>query len=191
MPIPKNISDEELLTLLHSKERMEEAFSFLVDRYSPQLYSVVIRIVFNHDDTDDILQNVFVKVWKNIGKFRGDSKLSTWMYSIATNEALSFLRKEKKDLKVPLSTGDYDLSETLESDPYFDGDELMKDFMLAIDKLPDKQKVTFELRYFEEKPYNEISEITGTSVGALKANYHHAVKKLEKFLGVSSDDVLD
>ena len=185
--IPKNISDEELLELLHSKQTLEQAFAFLVDRYSPQLYNVVLRIVFNHDDTDDVLQNVFVKVWKNISRFRGDSKLSTWMYSIATNEALSFLRKERRNQKVPLSTEEYDLASTLESDPYFDGDELMRDFMAAIDKLPEKQKVTFEMRYFEELPYGEISEITGTSVGALKANYHHAVKKLEKYLGIVDD----
>ncbi|MCI6279059.1 MAG: RNA polymerase sigma factor [Porphyromonas sp.] len=189
--IPKNISDDDLLVLLHSGDRMEEAFGFLVDRYSPQLYNIVRRIVFSHDDTDDILQNVFVKVWKNVAGFRGASKLSTWLYSIATNEALSFLRKEKREQKIPLSTEEYDLATTLESEPYFDGDELMRDFMVAIDKLPEKQKVTFELRYFEEMPYNEISEITGTSTGALKANYHHAVKKLQKFLGIESEGDVD
>lgn len=189
--IPKNITDEALLDLLHRKETMEEAFGFLVDRYSPQLYPIIRRIAYNHDDTDDILQNVFVKVWKNVSKFRGESKLSTWLYSIATNEALSFIRQEKRDQKVPLANDDYDLAMTLESDPYFDGDKLMRDFMAAIDLLPDKQKVAFQLRYFEDLPYDEISEITGTSIGALKANYHHAVKKLEKFIETNFDTEAD
>lgn len=187
-PIPKNITDEDLLALLREKSRREEAFGFLMDRYAPQLYSVIRRIIYNHEDTDDVLQDVFIKVWKNIATFRGDSKLSTWLYSIATNEALTFVRREKKDRKVPLTTDEYDLSTTLESEPYFDGDELVRDLMVAIDKLPEKQRVTFMLRYFEELPYTEISEITGTSVGALKANYHHAVKKLEKYLGVVADE---
>lgn len=187
--IPPDIPDEELVALLQNKATAEQAFAFLVQQQSPRLYSAIRRIVYRHDDADDILQETFIKVWKNISTFRGNSKLSTWIYSIATNEALSHLRKEKRQRKLPLETDEYDLAAMLKSEPYFNGDELVIEFMNAIDKLPEKQKLTFELRYFEELPYNEISEITGTSVGALKANYHHATKKLHKYLGV--DESLD
>lgn len=185
--IPPDIADEELLALLQSKETAEQAFAHLVQQQSPRLYAIIRRIVYRHEDADDVLQNTFIKVWKNIGSFRGDSKLSTWLYTIATNEALSHIRKEKRQRKLPLETDEYDLSALLKSDPYFNGDELVVELMEAIDKLPEKQKLTFELRYFEELPYNEISEITGTSVGALKANYHHATKKLHKYLGLDAE----
>lgn len=182
--IPPDIPDEELVALLKNKATAEQAFAFLVQQHSPRLYSAIRRMVYRHDDADDILQEAFIKVWKNIGSFRGDSKLSTWIYSIATNEALSYLRKEKRQHKLPIETDEYDLSALLKSEPYFNGDDLVIEFMSAIAKLPEKQKLTFELRYFDELPYSEISEITGTSVGALKANYHHAIKKLHRYLGV-------
>lgn len=188
MKIPTNISDEQLIELLHSDNEREAAFSFLVDKYSRQLYAVIRRIVYRHEDADDVLQNTFIKVWKNINRFEGQSKLSTWMYTIATNEALSHLRREKASRKLPLTTEEYDLTEILTSDPYFDGDEADAKFMAAIEELPEKQKLTFELRYFQDLPYKEISEITGTSEGALKANYHHAIKKLRVFLGIDDAD---
>ncbi|MDO5035923.1 MAG: RNA polymerase sigma factor [Porphyromonas sp.] len=188
LEIPQNVPDEELVELLQTEEYREEAFAFLMDRYSPKLYNVVRRIVHRHEDTDDVLQSTFIKVWKNINTFRGDSKLSTWMYTIATNEALSHIRRERRGRKVPLTTEEYDLSETLVSDPYFDGSKAEADFLAAIDQLPEKQKLTFEYRYFEELPYKEIAEITGTSEGALKANYHHAVKKLQNFLNISEEE---
>lgn len=188
MKIPSNISDERLIELLHSKKEREAAYEFLVDKYSQQLYAVIRRIVYRHEDADDVLQNTFIKVWRNIGSFKGQSKLSTWMYTIATNEALSHLRREKSNRKLPLSTDEYDLSEMLTSDPYFDGDEAEAKFMASIEKLPEKQKLTFELRYFQDLPYKEISEITGTSEGALKANYHHAVKKLRAYLGIDDTE---
>lgn len=184
MSIPKDISDDKLVGLLLDDKSREEAFGLLVDKYSRQLYAVIRRIVYRHEDADDVLQNTFIKVWRYISTFKGDSKLSTWLYSIATNEALSHLRKEKRKQTLSLTTDEYDLSEMLTSDPYFDGDKAEADFMAAIDELPDKQKLTFELRYFQDLPYKEISEITGTSEGALKANYHHAVKKIKKTLGV-------
>ncbi len=182
--IPPNIPDADLVALLTSKQHREQAFAFLVDHYSQPLYAVIRRIVYKHEDADDVLQNTFIKVWKNIRHFKQQSKLSTWMYSIATNEALSHLRREKENRKLPLATQEYDLSEMLRSDPYFDGDDIEANFIAAIDQLPEKQRLTFELRYFQELPYSEISEITGTSEGALKANYHHAQKKLKSFLGI-------
>lgn len=188
MKIPTKISDEQLVELLQSKKDREQAFGYLVDKYSQQLYAVIRRIVYRHEDADDILQDTFIKVWRNIDSFKGQSKLSTWMYSIATNEALSFLRREKANRKLPLTTEEYDLAEMLTSDPYFDGDEAEAQFMAAIDKLPEKQKITFELRYFQNLPYKEISEITNTSEGALKANYHHAIKKLKGFLGIDNTE---
>lgn len=182
--INPSLSDEELLPLLQDPHTNEAAFALLIDRYSRPLYSLVRRIVLNHDDTDDVLQNVFIKIWQGIALFRGDSKLSTWLYSIATNEALSFIRKEKVERKMPLATDEYDLARQLTSDPMFDGEEAEALLLAAIDQLPEKQKITFQLRYYEDLSYQEISEITGTSVGALKANYHHAVAKLQKFLGL-------
>lgn len=187
MNIPHDISDEELLKLLTSKESQEAAFGFLVDRYSQQLYAVIRRIVYRHEEADDVLQDTFVKVWRHIGTFKGQSTLSTWLYSIATNEALSHIRKEKKMRRLPLATDEYDLTQMLMSDPYFDGDLAEAQFVTAIDQLPEKQKLTFELRYFQDLPYKEISEITGTSEGALKANYHHAVKRIKKLLGIDED----
>lgn len=184
LDIPLTISDDELVGMLISKEDSESAFEFLVDRYSQQLYAVIRRIVYNHDDADDVLQNTFIKIWKNIKTFKGNSKLSTWMYSIATNEALSFLRREKPERKLPMTTEEYDIAQTLISDPYFDGEAAEAQFLAAIAELPEKQRLTFELRYFEDLPYKEIAEITGTSEGALKANYHHAVKKLKKFMDI-------
>lgn len=188
MNIPHDISDEELLKLLTQPDTLEVAFSFLVDRYSQQLYAVIRRIVYRHEEADDVLQNTFVKVWRHIGTFKGQSKLSTWLYSIATNEALSHIRKEKNMRRLPLTTEEYDLTQMLMSDPYFDGDLAEAQFMAAIDQLPEKQKLTFELRYFQDLPYKEISEITNTSEGALKANYHHAVKKIKKAMGIDESD---
>lgn len=191
MNIPRDIADEELLKLLITPETQEVAFSFLVDRYSPQLYAVIRRMVYRHEEADDVLQDTFVKVWRYIGTFKGESKLSTWLYSIATNEALSHLRKEKKMRRLPLTTEEYDLTQILMSDPYFDGDLAEAQLFKAIDQLPEKQKLTFELRYFQDLPYKEISEITGTSEGALKANYHHAVKKIKKEMGIEDDTEVD
>lgn len=187
LDIPLAITDDELVKKLSDKKYREAAFAYLLDRYSEQLYAVIRRIVYRHEDADDVLQNTFIKVWKNIKTFKGNSKLSTWMYSIATNEALSFIRREKPERKLPMTTEDYDIAQTLMSDPYFDGDELEAQFLAAIAELPEKQRLTFELRYFEDLPYKEISEITGTSEGALKANYHHAVKKLKNYMNLDEE----
>ena len=179
-----DISDERLLEKLKEGEQVEQAFGILVDRYAPRLYAVIRRILYRHEDADDVLQNTFIKIWQNIHTFRGHSKLSTWMYTIATNEALSHLRRERPDRKLPITTEEYDLTQLLQSDPYFDGDAAEAAFLAAVEELPEKQKLTFQLRYFEDLSYREISEITGTSEGALKANYHHATKKIKAALGV-------
>lgn len=185
--ISNKITDDELIALLHSQEHFESAFEFLVNRYSRQLYAVIRRIVLRHEDADDVLQNTFIKVWKNIKSFRGDAKLSTWLHSIAVNEALSYIRREKAERKLALTGDGYDIAQMLVSDPYFDGDEAEAQLVAAIAELPEKQRLTFEMRYFDEKPFAEISQITGTSEGALKANYHHAVKKLKNYLNISDD----
>ena len=188
MKISPDISEEELVKLARQPETEEEAFRLIVDRYSPMLYAVIRRVLITHDDTNDALQNTLIKVWKNLGRFEGKSKLTTWMYTIALNEARSLLRRNRPERQLPMETDTYSLAETLTSDPYFDGDEAEIQLMEAIEKLPEKQRTTFELRYFEELPYAEISEITGTSVGALKANYHHATQKLYNYLGVVEDE---
>lgn len=184
----QDLSDEELLPYLTQPSTAEEAFGILVDRYSRPLYVVIRRIVFSHDNADDVLQNTLIKVWKNIAQFQGKSKLSTWMYSIATNEAISYIRQDNAARKFPITTDTYDLTQTLMSDPYFDGDEAEAELLCAIDKLPEKQKITFQMRYFEELSYSDIAEITGTSIGALKANYHHALNKLKQYLDVEDAD---
>ncbi|MDO4771063.1 RNA polymerase sigma factor [Porphyromonas sp.] len=180
------MSDEELLLCLKDSMTSESAFSVLVDRYSRPLYVIIRRIVLSHENADDVLQNTLIKIWKNIPQFRGASKLSTWMYSIATNEAITYLRQEQKNKKRSIATENSDLTQSLASDPYFDGDRAEAAFLSAIDKLPEKQKITFQMRYFEELSYREIAEITGTSIGALKANYHHALNKLQQYLKIDS-----
>ncbi|MDO4695248.1 MAG: RNA polymerase sigma factor [Porphyromonas sp.] len=184
--VSDHLSDEELLLCLKDSMTSESAFSVLVDRYSRPLYVIIRRIVLSHENADDVLQNTLIKIWKNIPQFRGASKLSTWMYSIATNEAITYLRQEQKNKKRSIATENSDLTQSLASDPYFDGDRAEAAFLSAIDKLPEKQKITFQMRYFEELSYREIAEITGTSIGALKANYHHALNKLQQYLKIDS-----
>lgn len=175
-------TDEEILGKFAKPETKEKAFSMLVQNYQERLYWHIRRMVVDHDDADDVLQNTFIKVWRNLAKFQGNSKLYTWLYRIATNESLTFLNKRKRKSTTALETEDYDLGATLSSDPYFDGDEIQRKLQEAIEVLPAKQKQVFLLRYYDEMKYDEMSEILDTSVGALKASYHHAVKKIEKFL---------
>ncbi len=135
-----------------------------------------------HDDANDLLQNTFLKAWTNLDYFRGEAKLSTWLYKIAVNECLSFLSKQRSQQQISLDNVDQCLVERLESDPYFDGDAVQLKLQKAILTLPEKQRLVFNMKYFDDMKYEEISEIVGTSVGALKASYHHAVKKIEEFL---------
>lgn len=180
-----SLTDEQLVELLRNEKTKREAFSQVVIKYQKQIYWQIRKMLISHEDTDDVLQNTLMKAWIGIEKFRGDSKLSTWLYRIAINETLTFLNNQRmKNLSSMLDMEDILLSK-LEADSYFDGNEAEKKLQKAILTLPDKQRLVFNMKYFEEKTYEEMEEILGTSVGALKASYHHAVKKIEQFL---SDD---
>lgn len=161
---------------------MREAFAQVVAHYSEPLYWQIRKMVVSHDDTDDLLQNTFMKAWANIDYFRGDAKLSTWLYRIAVNESITFLNKERAKRNLTVDDEDTFLVESLPADEWFDGDEWQLLLQQAIAQLPEKQRLVFTMRYFDEMKYEEMSEILGTTVGALKASYHHAAKKVEEFL---------
>ncbi|MBL56393.1 MAG: RNA polymerase subunit sigma [Flavobacteriales bacterium] len=153
-----------------------------MDKYQEQVYWVIRRMVIDHDVADDIAQDTFVKVWKNLSSFKGDAKLSTWIYRIATNESLTYLRKKKRRFFLPIGDVEHELSSSLESDHYYSGDEIQLKLQKALLKLPEKQRLVFNMKYFEEMKFKDIAEILDVSVGSLKAQYHHAVKKIEKFV---------
>ncbi len=176
------IAEETLLNELKQLETQAKAFEVLVNTYKERLYWHIRRIVLNHDDTDDVLQNTFIKVFKNIDGFKGDSKLYSWMYRIATNEALTFLKKNSNKLGISNSELQDKMVSNLQADVYFEGDEIQLKLQKAIATLPEKQKLVFNMKYYQEMKYEEISEILNTSVGGLKASYHLAVKKVESFL---------
>jgi len=176
------ITDTEILEQFSKPATKEKAFNMLVEKYQQKLYWHIRRLVVDHEDANDVCQNMFIKVWRNLEKFKQNSKLYTWLYRIATNESLTFLNKKKRHLSTPLETEDYSLADQLKADPYFDGDALQIQLQEAIQTLPDKQKAVFMLRYYEEMKYEEMSQVLETSVGALKASYHHAVKKIHKFM---------
>ncbi|TLX74958.1 RNA polymerase sigma factor [Labilibacter sediminis] len=180
--IDQELSDLELVELFNTKGRQQEAFRLIMSKYKERLYWHIRKIVLSHDDADDALQNSFIKIWQNLSSFQGNSALFTWLYRIATNEALTLLKKKKRVNLYSINDEDNSYGENLKSDPYFDGNDLQLKLQQAIGKLPDKQRVIFNLKYFEELKYSEISEILDTSVGSLKASYHHAAKKIESFL---------
>ena len=174
--------DQQLLTDLKDEKKKQQAFRILVDKYKERLYWHIRKIVLNHEDADDILQETFIKVWKNISSFRADSGLYTWLYRIATNESLSFLsQKKRKFSDNSEEINDY-LIENLKADPYFSGDDIQLKLQKAIAQLPEKQRLVFNMRYFDEVKYKDMEKILGTSEGALKASFHHAMKKIEIFL---------
>jgi len=176
------IAEETLVIQLKQKDQQAKAFEVLVNTYKERLYWHIRRIVLNHDDTDDVLQNTFIKVFRNIDGFKGDSKLYSWMYRIATNESLSFLKSKSQKLKVSNEQFLNNAVANLRADVYFEGDEIQLKLQMAIATLPEKQKLVFNMKYFQELKYEEISEILETSVGGLKASYHLASKKIEAFL---------
>ncbi|MDO6491408.1 MAG: RNA polymerase sigma factor [Cellulophaga sp.] len=176
------ITEEALVHQLKDKSSQAKAFEVLVDTYKERLYWHIRKIVLNHNDADDVLQNTFIKVFRNIDKFKGDSKLFSWIYRIATNESLSFLKTKSKMLGVTSEELQNLLLDNLQSDVYFEGDEIQLKLQKAISTLPEKQKLVFNMKYFDELKYEEISEILGTSVGGLKASYHQAAKKIENYL---------
>ena len=158
------------------------AFQKLLRTYQKPLYNHIRNIVLNHDDTDDVLQNTFIKVFQHLKNFKGDSKLFSWMYRIATNEAITFINNKAKRNSTTSEAMQTKIVENLQSDVYFDGNEIQSKLQKAITQLPEKQQLVFKMKYFEEIKYENMSEILGTSVGALKASYHHAVKKIEEFM---------
>lgn len=172
------MTDSEIIQLYECGRR-EEAFNGIVETYTERLYWHVRRFLCSHDDTDDLLQDIMIKIWTALPSFRGESKLYTWIYRIATNEVLNHLRKQKFKALVSLDSATSILERKIDDDAYFNGDEMQRELHKAIQRLPEKQRVVFNLRYFEEMKYEEISEITGTSVGALKASYHHAYVKVK------------
>ncbi len=180
-------AENKLVERLHNEKTQQAAFAELVKEFSEPLYWQIRKIVLSHDDANDVLQNTFIKIWTSIDNFRGgDSKLSTWLYRIAINESITFLNKQRSANNVSMDDVDSFLVSKLEGDEYFDGDEAQLKLQKAILTLPEKQRIVFNLKYFDEMKYEEMSEILETSVGALKASYHHAVKKIEEFLSTDN-----
>lgn len=171
-----------LIEQLQNTKTKEVAFRHLISQYKERLYWHIRKIVIHHDDADDVLQNTFIKVFKSIDKFKGDSKLYSWMYRIATNESITFINKKAKEKNVDISDYQQHLVSSLDSDNWFSGDEIQLILQKAIATLPQKQQLVFNMKYFDEMKYDQISEVLETSVGALKASYHIAVKKIEQFI---------
>lgn len=176
------LQDEQLLEQLRNPKTQDQAFRTLVQNYQVRLYHHLRSILLNHEDTDDVLQNTFIKVYQNIHNFKGQSQLFSWIYRIATNEALTFLKQKAKRHQISDLTLQEQAIESLVSDPLFDGDEAALLLQKAVALLPEKQQLVFKMRYFEDLDYQTISEILQVSIGGLKASYHHAVKKIETFI---------
>jgi len=176
------LEEKVFIQQLLNPDTQAAAFQKLLGEYQRPLYSLLRNIVLNHDDADDVLQNTFIKIFQNLQHFKGDSKLFSWMYRIATNEAISFLNQKARKHATTSEAIQSKAVDNLHADPYFDGDALQIKLHKAIAQLPEKQQLVFKMKYFEELKYEEISEILGTSVGALKASYHHAVKKIEDYM---------
>lgn len=177
-----NSSDTELLALFREAATKENAYTQLIKKYQERLYWHIRRMVIDHDDANDVLQNVLIRVWNGLENFRENSQLYTWLYRIATNECLSFLEQQKKKTSISLDAVSENLENKIKADRHFDANKLEWKLQLAIQQLPEKQRVVFSLRYYDEMPYEEMSRILDTSEGALKASYHHAVKKIEDYI---------
>ncbi|MGN6164524.1 MAG: RNA polymerase sigma factor [Flavisolibacter sp.] len=175
-------SDAELLMQFRKPETKERAFTSIIKKYQEKLYWHIRRMVVDHEDANDVLQNVFIRVWNGLENFREDSQLYTWLYRIATNESLTFLEGQKKRSAISLSDVETGLSNKIKADKHFDANKLEWKLQLAIQQLPEKQRIVFTLRYYDEMPYEEMSRVLETSEGALKASYHHAVKKIEDYI---------
>ena len=181
MATDKRLDDADLVARLRDPKTCRAAFGDLIRLYTEPLYRQIRRMVQTHEDTDDILQNCFMKAWQNIENFRGDAKLSTWLYKIAINESLTHLEKERKRQGVSIDDEEHLLINLIEADTEIDGDSLAEELRKAIATLPEKQRLVFNMRYYDEMKYEQMSEILGTSVGALKASYHLAAKKIEQY----------
>ncbi len=180
------IEDSEILNLFQNEQTREKAFSLLVKKYQERLYWHIRRMLVHHEDTNDVLQNMFVKIWRSLANFRQDSSLYTWMYRIATNETLTYLEQQKKRRSLSISDDGSELgsvlSNSLKAEKGFDANNLEWKLQLAIQSLPEKQRAVFTLRYYDEMPYEKMAEVLETSEGSLKASYHHAAKKVEEFI---------
>ncbi|HNF72715.1 MAG TPA: sigma-70 family RNA polymerase sigma factor [Chitinophagaceae bacterium] len=179
---PETLSDEEIMKLFRDEATREKAFGILVRKYQERLYWHIRRLLVHHEDTNDVLQNVFIKVWRHLEHFREESSIFTWLYRIGTNESLTFLDQQKRKRALSLSDDESPLSNRIRSEKGFDANKLEWKLQLAIQSLPEKQRAVFTLRYYDEMPYEKMSEILETSVGALKASYHHAAKKIHEFI---------
>ena len=179
-PLPPE--NKELIERLREPSTCREAFGEVIKIYTEPLYWQIRRMVQSHDDANDLLQNTFMKAWASIENFRGDARLSTWLYKIAINESITFLERERKRHNISLDDQEADLARTIEADTYFDGDEIQQQLRKAVASLPEKQRLVFNMKYFDDMKYEDMSNILGTSVGALKASYHLAVKKIESIL---------
>lgn len=176
------IDEKQLVKDLQNPRTAKAGFDTLMRTYGEQIYWQIRKMVASHDDANDLLQNCFLKAWNNLHNFRGDARLSTWLYKIAVNETINFLNKERSRNNVSTDSDDSFLLNSLEADEYFDGDDVQMKLQEAILTLPEKQRLVFNMRYYDEMKYEDMSEILGTSVGALKASYHHAVKKVTQYL---------
>ena len=178
----EEIEDKELLNQFRNPDSRNYAFNLIVRKYQKRVYWHIRRIVIDHDDADDVTQNTFIKAWKGLDNFKEDSQLFTWLYRIATNESLTFIKQKKAHLNVSFGDVEYSLGNSLTDTTYFKGDAIQKKLQLAILTLPEKQRIVFNMKYFEEMKYEDMSQVLETSVGALKASYHHAVKKIEDYI---------
>ena len=175
-------SDAELIEKFQNENSRHLAFNLLVNQYQQRIYWHIRRILLDHDDTNDVVQNVFIKVWKNLEGFRGESKIYTWLYRIATNESITFLNQKKRRFTISFNDVENEMADKLSSDPLFSGDKIQMKLQQAILKLPTQQRIVFNMKYFDGMKYEEIADILGLTVGGLKATYHHAVKKISKYM---------
>ena len=176
------INDSELLNLFEQEDNRQLAFNYIVKKYQERLYWHIRKIVIIHEDADDVMQNTFIKAWRHLPKFKKNSKLYTWLYRIATNESITYINSKKKKAEDSFELYEKKLANTLTADSYFEGDKIQLSLQKAILTLPEKQRIVFNMKYFDEIKYKDMAEILETSEGSLKASYHHAVKKIEKFI---------
>jgi RNA polymerase sigma-70 factor (family 1) len=178
----KQVEDSDILAMFANERTKHEAFTLLLKKYQQKVYWHIRRMVIDHDDADDLVQDTFVKVWKYLGNFRNDSQLYTWLYRIASNECITFLNKKKQKNNISIDEVPYDLSDSLTENTQLNADKIQLKLQRAVLTLPEKQRLVFNMKYYDDMKYEEISEVLGTSVGALKASFHIAVKKIENFL---------
>jgi RNA polymerase sigma factor (sigma-70 family) len=178
----EHYSDDKLLTMFREEASRNYAYDLIVRKYQERLYWHIRRMVITHEDADDVLQNTLIKAWKGLSNFKEEAKLFTWLYRIATNEAITFLNKKKKRFFISVVDIEHELSNSIVSDESYSGDEIQLKLQQAILTLPEKQRLVFNMRYYDEMKYDDMSEILKTSVGALKASYHHAAKKIERYI---------